>query len=362
MFGFAVGEPFLVIGLAVPVALALAVHRRPPGGAALARPGHPGHARRHGVDALALVTLAAAGASVVAALEVMREPLARALAAALSTRTGSRVGLVLRVAVVAVAAAAVLQLLTSGDQSSQLLALLAPLFIALAVAVGGASLLRVLSRAWVRRTATAGGTPAYLASRRLARREDLANLMIPLLLAVSVITFAGSASAVSDDWRVSRARAEVGAASTYRTEVSPGRLLHVTREVDPEGRYLAAAVEQKQGDGLARRVFVDTTRLATVGAWDPSWSDVSVAPHRGAAAPARVTGRSSPATGSRSRSATSLWTRRRGRSRTCGSSTSTTTASSARSSSAGCGTGPAPRPSPRPPPPATTGASWRSCS
>ena len=276
VFRFAVGEPFLVVALAVPIALALAVTAVHVVARLWLTAGIPLTIDAAAWTTLVLVTLAAAGASVVAALEVMREPLARALAAALTTRTGSRVGLVLRVAVIAVAAAAVLQLLTSGDQSSQLLALLAPLFIALAVAVGGAALLRALSRSWVRRTAAAGGTPGYLASRRLARRQDLANLMIPLLLAVSVITFAGSASAVSDGWRVSRARAEVGAASTYRTEVSPGRLLHVTREVDPAGRYLAAAVDQQQGDGLARRVFVDTTRLAAVAAWDPSWSDVPI--------------------------------------------------------------------------------------
>jgi hypothetical protein len=276
VFGFAVGEPFLVVALAVPLALGLAVAAAHLVARVWLRSGIPVTVDAAAWTSLVVVTLAAAGASVVAALEVMREPLARALAAALSTRTGSRVGLVLRVAVLAVAAAVLLQLFTSGDQSSQLLALLAPLFIALAVAVGGASLLRLLSRAWVRRTATAGRAPAYLASRRLARRQDLANLMIPLLLAVSVITFASSASAVSDDWRVSRARAEVGAASTYRTEVSPGRLMHVTREVDPEGRYLAAVVEQKQGDGIARRVFVDSTRLAAVGAWDPSWSETPV--------------------------------------------------------------------------------------
>jgi hypothetical protein len=276
VFRFAVGEPFLVVALAVPVALAVGFTAA----RLIAREwlvaGIPVAPDRATWTALVVVVLAAAGFSVVAALDVMREPLSRALASALSLRSSSRVALVLRVAVVAVALATVVQLLTSDDQSSQLLALLAPTFIALSVAVGGAALLRVLSHRWVSRTATRSGTPAYLAARRLARRPDLANLMIPLLLAVSVITFAGSASAVSDDWRVSRARAEVGADQTFRTEVSPGRLMQVTREVDPEGRYLAAALVQKEGDGPARRLYVDSTRLATVAAWDDSWSDASV--------------------------------------------------------------------------------------
>jgi putative ABC transport system permease protein len=277
VFRFAVAEPFLVIGVAVPLALLLATLTAHVVARRWLTPGIPVVIDPTAWGALVVVVLAAATASVVAALEVMREPLSLALASALSQRGGSRTALVLRVAVVAVALASVVQLMTSGDQSSQLLALLAPSLVALAVAVGGAGLLRALSRTWVRRTATTESTPAYLAARRLARRHDLTNLMIPLLLAVSVISFAGSASAVSDDWRVSRARAEVGADRTFRTEVSAGRLMAVTRAVDPEGRYLAAALVQKEGDDAARRLYVDSTRLATVAAWDPSWSEESVA-------------------------------------------------------------------------------------
>jgi hypothetical protein len=277
VFRFAVGEPFLVVAIAIPVALAIAFGSAHLIARSWLTPGIPVVADSRAWAALAVVVVAALGASVVAAMDVIREPLSRALASALALRSSSRVALVARVAVVAVAAAAVLQLLTSGDQSSQLLALLAPLFIALAVAVGGAALLRALSSRWVRHTGARGSTPAYLAARRLARRPDLTNLMIPLLLAVSVITFAGSASAVSDDWRVSRARSEAGSAQTFRTEVSPGRLMAVTREVDPQGRYLAAALVQREGDGVARRIFVDSTRLTAVGAWDDSWADVPVA-------------------------------------------------------------------------------------
>ena len=277
VFGFAVGEPFLVVALATPLALASAVLLAHVVAGVWLTTGIPVVVDGVAWVALAAVVSSALVASAMAALDVIREPLSRALASGLTSRGTSRAALVLRSAVVAVALAAVAQLLTSGDQSSQLLALLAPLLLALAVAVGGAWLLKASSARWVQRTTFAKGAPAYLASRRLARRSDLANLMIPLLLAVSVITFAVSASAVSDDWRVSRARAEVGAARTFLSEVSVGRMLAVTREVDPEGRYLAAAAVDNGGDDMRRRVLVDSTRLSTVVAWDPSWSDVSPA-------------------------------------------------------------------------------------
>ena len=276
VFWFAVAEPFAVIAVAVPVGVGIAYVTAKVIASGWLHPGIP-----VGLDSFAVVSLVAVVgasllASAVAAMGVIREPLSVALAASVRPRPSSRLGLVLRAAVVAVALAAVFNIVTSKDQSSQLLALLTPTFVALAVAVGGALLLRSLSRAWVRRTADSGGAPSYLASRRLARRQDLANLMVPLLLAVAVLTFASSATATSDAWRVSRADAEVGAARSYDASASPGRLLNVTRHVDPGGKYLMATVVNDEGDDMARGVFVDSSRLATVASWDPAWSQKSL--------------------------------------------------------------------------------------
>jgi hypothetical protein len=276
VLGFALGEPFVLIVLAVPVSLALAWAAA----AVIARTwltaGIPVRPDAVALGSLGAVALAALGAAAVAAIGVIREPLATALAAGTRPRSASRWGLVLRSAVVAVAVASVASVLTSDREDGRLLGLLAPLFIALAVAVLGVWLLARASTLWLRRTAGRGGTPAYLASRRLARRDDLVRLMVPLLLAVSVITFSASAAASADDWRVSRAKAQVGAAQVFTAAASPGRLLQVTRRVDPEGRYVAAAVVGAGGEGTSRTLYVDTGRLARVAAWDEDWSDLPV--------------------------------------------------------------------------------------
>ncbi|HET7386079.1 MAG TPA: ABC transporter permease [Nocardioidaceae bacterium] len=281
---FAVAEPVALVVVATPVALVLGdlaahlaarlwLHGDIPGGG-------PAGVVPVRVDTATIVAAAVVvGASLVAAgaaaMSVIREPLAASLASAVRPdRQSSRSGLMLRSAVVAVALAAVVQLLTSTHQANQLLALLAPVFIALAVAVIGALLLRWASRWWVRRTAERGGTAGYLASRRLGRRRDLANLMVPLLLAVSVVTFALSASAVSDDWRVSRADAQVGGAVSYEAFAPPGVMMHLARRLDPQGRYLTVATVDNSGDEMGRTVFVDTTRLRAAVAWDPAWSDL----------------------------------------------------------------------------------------
>ena len=87
-----------------------------------------------------------------------------------------------------------------------------------------------------------GGLSPFLASRRLVRRQDLMQLVLPLLLATAMAAFAASAWKVADDWRVSKAAATIGASTVYYTDTPPARLQWVTQQVDPEGQYLAAAV------------------------------------------------------------------------------------------------------------------------
>ena len=173
----------------------------------------------------------------------------------------------------AVAVAAVVQIRSRDvTSSSSYLELLTPLFVGLAASVLAVPLVVGLSRLWTRRTATRGGTTPFLASRRLSRRRDAATLVLPFLLATTITVFAFSAWRVADDWRVSRAAADVGAATAYVTDTPPDQLLRITHEVDPDGRYLAAAVPaaSRTQDG-ARVALVDASRFASVAAWDDSW-------------------------------------------------------------------------------------------
>ncbi|MGH3509811.1 MAG: FtsX-like permease family protein [Nocardioidaceae bacterium] len=274
VFRFAVAEPFLAVAVAVPVAVALAVvaarliARTRLGGVSVP-------IERNAWVALVVVAAAALLAATSAALSVIQEPLSSSLSGSVRASGASRWGTVLRTAAVAVAFAAVAQLLVSKHQGAQLLALLAPMFVALAVAVFAMVLLRMASRLLVRRTAGRGSTPLYLASRRLARRGDLLNLMVPMLLAVSMIGFSLSAAHSSNSWRDSRARAEIGADRTFDTDATAGRLMRVTHQVDPHGKWVMAAVLDNSGNGLGRHILVDATRFANVMAWDPSWSTLT---------------------------------------------------------------------------------------
>ena len=210
---------------------------------------------------------------------MIREPLSVRSPRAVRRTPSSRFSLVLRSAVVAVALAAVGNLLASGDQSSQLLALLTPTFVALAVAVGGSP-------------AAARDRPAVDASygdgreaprptspsRRLSRRQDVANLMIPLLLAAAVLTFAAATACdlrrLAGGPRPGRGRR--GPDLRHRPR-PPAACSRSPARSTRTGKYLAAAATNTVGDDMSRSVFVDTSRLDRVVAWDPAWSDRSLA-------------------------------------------------------------------------------------
>jgi putative ABC transport system permease protein len=287
VLAFALSEPFLVVGVAVPLGAALGW-----AGAVWVAHGWLAPGLRVVPDSVALlavaaVALAALAAATAAAAGVVREPLASALSSSVRRVAASRWSLVLPSAVVAVAVASVAQLVSGRGRTAELLGLLTPLSLALATAVLGVLLLGMLSRWWLARTEGRGGVAAYLASRRLARRRDLTQLMIPLLLAVAVACFAASASATADEWRVSRAKAEVGAARVFTADADPGRLLAVTHRLDPQGWYLAAVVVEDSGEDASRRLLVDSSRIGAVAAWDSSWSPQSLHRLAQALSPAR---------------------------------------------------------------------------
>ena len=269
---FAVAEPVAVLVMALPLGIALALV----GSRTVTRiwlGETPFVVTPQAVSSAVVVTASAVLAALVAVLGVVREPLAASLAAVTRRRTASRWALLAQGALVMLSVAAVVQIVTSeATQSTSFVELLAPLFVALGASVLAMVIIGVLARAWMARTSQRGGLAPFLASRRLVRRQDLVQLVLPLLLATAMATFAASAWKVADDWRVSKAAATVGAATVYYTDTPPSRLQWVTQRADPEGRYLAAAVAPapRTVDG-GRIGLVDATRFARVAAWDAQW-------------------------------------------------------------------------------------------
>ena len=288
---FAVAEPATVLLLTIPVGIGLAVLVE----RTIARTwlgSTPFVVTPQAVASAVVVTAAALLAAFVAVLGVVREPLAASLSSVTRRRTASRWALLAQGALVMLSVAAVVQIVSSdATRSSSFVELLAPLFVAMGASVVALVLIGGIARGWLRRTSSRGGLSTFLASRRLVRRQDLVQLVLPLLLATAMATFAASAWKVADDWRVSKAAATIGAPTAYFTDTSPSRLQWVTQQADPEGRYLAAAVPPapRTVDG-GRVALVDSSRFARVAAWDSQWGTAGAREVQGWLTPQREVG------------------------------------------------------------------------
>jgi hypothetical protein len=274
--GVALAEPVAVIVVAVPagllvawlVASAVAPHVFLPGiGASL--------------TLLAVVAAVVTGIVGVAATALGARQLVAEAGAGTASAAGSRGHTTWRivgdVAVVAVAAAAFVELALSGvargstGTSADPLAALAPGLLALGVGVLAARLLPVLVRSTLRFTADSRRVATALATRRVARSTEFAPQIVLTVVAVGLGTFGVSGWAVASANRASRSEFDVGASKVLLVSVRPGvNFLAATRRADGGSGSAMAVVVEQASDGTT--LAVDSRHLASVASWPPGLS------------------------------------------------------------------------------------------
>lgn len=224
------------------------------------------------LGAVVVAVLAGGAAAAVAGRRVLTAPVLTVLRQEGGRPAGAR-GAAGEAVVVALAGAATYQLLTEADAGG--LALLAPALLALAVGLVGVRLVPLLARVLVRRTRHASRTATFLAVRQVARRPQLLRVVVLLAVAVALAIFAVDGWRVAGDNRQLRAAQEVGAPTVLRlAPVAVPQLVAAVQAVDPVGRTALAAIESIPGGQSAydRLLAVDTSRLAAVSAWQPTWT------------------------------------------------------------------------------------------
>jgi hypothetical protein len=222
------------------------------------------------------LALAFAGAAVVGAVAVGMVAQWRATAVSVATllrrvparRTGGRVGAGELVAIT-LAGAATYQVVTGGAQAGGL-ALLAPMFLALAIGVVVARLVALAAVGLARRGLRRGALGRALAAVVVARQPGQARLLGMFIVLFALLGFAVTAADVAAHARAARATAELGAARVLDVRAVPaGQLLSAVRAADPSGRH-AMAVTRLAGDGPPV-LAVDSARLAGVSAWSGTY-------------------------------------------------------------------------------------------
>ncbi|MET0415360.1 MAG: FtsX-like permease family protein [Actinoplanes sp.] len=196
-------------------------------------------------------------------------------------------------AVLLLAAAATVQLAVSGGTLTGVGGFATALVLIAAALLAARLLMRGIT-AWSRRALARGRLGLALSGLHLSRRPGGARLLALLVAAVAVASYAASAVDVAAHGRQTQAALGVGADRVLTVDPVPApQLLAAVRQADPDGRWAMAAVRLPDSDGSAPVLALDTTRLATVGAWPdggPDRRDVARALRPAAAEPIRLTG------------------------------------------------------------------------
>jgi hypothetical protein len=229
--------------------------------------------------------LSAAGvlvATVLVAAGVVRiavsEPLSSQIAGERRPSRPGRVALVLRLALLAAAAAA---LVTAWSRSKPTAPdatdLALPLLLATAAGLLTSLAVLLLGSLWVRWSTRRRSLASYVAARTVRRRHEGTQVVLPVTAALTVAVFTVGMSAAASTWRTSVAATQVGAGLSFPTALSINRAVGLTEQLDPQGRWLmAAAVNFPAYDfttpTILPRVVVDTSRLARVASWPSQWT------------------------------------------------------------------------------------------
>ncbi|WP_457186835.1 FtsX-like permease family protein, partial [Nocardioides sp. P5_E3] len=123
-------------------------------------------------------------------------------------------------------------------------------------------------RALARRPAR--GVAGFLAVRAVARRSVGTLVVLPLTIAIAVVTFGAGTFDAAGAWRASVAATQAPASTVWSSELPMSEAVALTHRLDPDGRWLMATGTWNAQDGVY--VVADVPRLPTASLWDPSWT------------------------------------------------------------------------------------------
>jgi hypothetical protein len=284
-------EPLLILAAATPLGVALGYV----GTRVLARewlvPGLPVPFVVASILAVIGVVLVTAVVAAVVVRDAVSEPLSAQIAGVRRPTRAGRLMVVLRLALVALAAAA---LVTAGSRSHprapDATDLALPILLAVASGLLVGLLVLGVAGLWVRWSRRRRALSSYVAARTVRRRREGTMVILPVTAALTVAVFSVGVSLAASTWRASAAATEVGAPLSFSTRLPLARAVGLTHEIDPEGHWLMAAGQDiPNADEVESipmpRIVVDTPRLARVASWPAQWT-----PGRSAADIARAIG------------------------------------------------------------------------
>ncbi|NPD04368.1 ABC transporter permease [Nocardioides sp. zg-1308] len=213
---------------------------------------------------LAAVGIAGAGLAIVglSAAAALREPLAVQVSTRRRPRRATTLAVFLSVLVIVGAAVAAYRS-RAADGDPDLVVLLGPALVGLALGQVAIWVVRIAARVLTPATERRG-LGAFLAARRLARADDLVTPVRLVVAAAVVGTLALSGAVAVSGWTRDQAAVEVpGQRTIDATELGAMGAVDLTEQADPEGTHLLATAIVRNETRLGeRRAYVDA------GRWD----------------------------------------------------------------------------------------------
>ena len=275
---FALGEPVILLAVALPVGVLAGWAITTGLGHILFRPGTP--VALPAASWLAAAVATAGGVAAVAA--TARRTLSRSVVEQWqrASRGAAQRGWVLDAILITAAVAGLIELRVSGQIGSArrgVLGLLLPGLLGIAVAVAASRLLIIACRAGFRSTRSSGRIGPFLALRHVARRPGGMRTTIVLATAFALAGFAAGIWSVSVANIRAVADARVGAATVLSVVPPAGHsLAAIVDRIDPGGRQAMAVDEYTNLSGSSAGqvlMAVDPPRFAHIAAWRPDWAD-----------------------------------------------------------------------------------------
>ena len=193
----------------------------------------------------------------------LREPLAVQVSVRRRPRRATTLAIFLSLLVIVGAGVAAYRS-RSADGEPDLVVLLGPALVGLALGQAAIWLIRILARGFTPVTERRG-LSAFLATRRLARADDLVT-PVRLVVAAAVVGSLALTGAVSvDRWTDAQARVESGGARVIEVDSGAFGAQQLTQRLDPDGtRLMATAIIRNEQRLAERRAYVDADRWDAV--------------------------------------------------------------------------------------------------
>ncbi|MFG2036684.1 FtsX-like permease family protein [Dactylosporangium sp. NPDC048998] len=261
---FGLGEVVLLTAAAVPVGLAAGLGLVQLAASALLAPGVGAEVRWQVFAAAGVAFAAGIVAAVLAARQTLSRPVL-GLLRRVPERGGWRAGVTEGVVVAAAGASLVAAV---GDRTSPL-ALLAPPLLALVLGIAAARLLGLWSAARLRIARRRGRIVPLLSAAQLSRRPGGQRLVVVVTVAVALLSFAATAWDVAARARSDAAQDAIGARQVYTVNAAhPDALAAAVAKADPSGHSMAVVRASQRFDNSPIELLgVQADRLAGVAVW-----------------------------------------------------------------------------------------------